>query len=252
MTVLNLRFYPNLFVAACLLAGCTMEKKPPIHRCQALVVLDKTNSVSYSDRAPDFQQEFAGKFERTYASATRDIQCSSLIITGRTRVFPELNYFDKDCPGDAEDSRSGQEALRNWKTEKRKWISNEIKKVDSLLRSPCNSNRTDIFSIFSGIDQVQKDNGPWDSINVFIFSDLINTTGLINMLTEINTNNAHEKGVHVCQSLIDHRQISAGNTQNLYLTIYTPSNMENTGQVNQFWKGFFEKWGLLESHYHFE
>jgi hypothetical protein len=240
-------------LVALLIAGCnTIQAPGPRYKCQAVIIVDKTNSVDYTDKLPLLQQELARNFELTYGSATKNIQSSRLIITGITKVFPDLNHFSKDCPDAEEESRSEEEAREKWKMEKRKWMADELKYVISLIKSPCNSNTTDVFSIFSGIQQVQQNNGPWDSINVFIFSDMINTSSPINLLTDITLNNAHEKGKTICQNLIDHGQISSGNTENLYLTIYTPDKMEKPAIVNQFWKGFFQQWGLQDTHYHFE
>jgi hypothetical protein len=249
----NSKSFHKLLIAAFLIAGCRPTERPfPPHKCQAIVVLDKTSSVSYINRLPKLQQEFTRAFDRTYASATKDIQSSRLVITGNTSVFPAPNHFGKDCPNVEEGSRKSEEEYQRWLAEKRKWIFDEIKQVISLIESPCTSNTTDIFSIFSGIQQVQKSNAPWDSVNVFIFSDMVNTCSPFNMLRETNVKNAYQKGKNICQTLIDHGQISAGKTENLYLTIYTPDEMGNTALVNQFWKGFFEQWGLQETHYHFE
>jgi hypothetical protein len=248
----NSRLFHKIILTVFSVVGCTSDKGSPPHKCQAIVVVDKTNSVSFINRLPILKGKLRRDIESTYASAEKDILISQLVITGSTRVFPDPNYFGKDCPDDDLDSRPGQIARQKWNSEKRKWISDEVQQVVSLIQSPCNSNTTDIFSIFNGIQQAQKWNGPWDSVNVFSFSDMINTSSPINLLTDITINNAHEKGKAVCQNLIDHGQISSGNNENLYLTIYTPDKMEKTALVNQFWRGFFEQWGLQDTHYHFE
>jgi hypothetical protein len=256
MMELNLKSFLKFLTIAFLVEGCGMTDKPDLasfpHKCQAVVIIDKTNSVSFTSRLPKLQQEITNKLGDTYAAATKGVQSAHLIITGNTRVFPDYNYFRSACPEGDEESRSFQQSLLNWKTEKRKWISEEVKQVVALIESPCNSNKTDIFPIFSGIQQAQKNNAPWDSVNILIFSDMINTCAPVNMLNEITVSNAQEKGKRVCQSLIDDGQISKENTDKLHLTIYTPENMNKTALVSQFWKGFFGNWGLKETQYHFE
>ena len=124
---------------------------------------------------------------------------------------------------------------------------------DYPVDTDCTINSTDVFSIFDGIRQVQKNNGPWDSINVIIFSDMINTTRLINMNTkDITVANASDKGKSICQSLINSKRLTPGETENLFLTIYTPGNMNQTAFVYHFWEGFFKQWGLHEDHYNFQ
>lgn len=248
----NSKLFPKIVIASFLVVACgaTGIDPAPSCKCQAVVVVDKTNSVSFTDRLPQLQQELTRDLEYTYGNTTKDIQISHLIITGHTRVFPVPDHFYMDYPSGEEGSRSYEEQLHSWNIAKRKWIADEVKQVVSLIESPCNDNTTDIFSIFSGIQQVQKNNGPWDSVKVFIFSDMINTCNPINLVTGITVNNAYQKGKKVCENLIDHGLISKGNTQNLHLTIYTPANMNQSAKVSQFWKGFFEQWGLQD--YQFE
>lgn len=182
----NSKLFHKFFIAILLILGCGNVKDLLLpHKCQVVVVLDKTNSVSYINKLPRLQQVFARNFELTYAFMEKNIQCSHLIITGNTQVFPDVDPFSKDCPYAEEQNRTTEAAIQRWKTEKRKWISDEIRQIISLIESPCNSNTTDIFSIFSGIQEVQKNNGPWDTINVFVFSDMINTSKPINMLKDI-------------------------------------------------------------------
>jgi hypothetical protein len=256
MMELNLKSLIKFLTIAFLIEGCGMTDKPDPasfpHKCQTVIIIDKTNSVSFTSRLPKVQQEISHKLGDIYATTTKGIQSAHLIITGNTKVFPDYNYFRSAYPEGDEESRTFQQSLLNWKTEKRKWISEEVKQVVALIESPCNSNTTDIFSIFSGIQQAQKNNAPWDSVTVIIFSDMINTCAPVNMLNEITVSNAQEKGKKVCQNLINTGQIVTENTKNIYLTIYTPDKMKKTAEVNQFWKGFFENWGLLDSQYHFE
>ena len=250
---LNLRLSLRIHLAAFFITGCGYTVIPPIlHKCQAVIVVDKTNSVSYIARLPKLQVELSNNLYRTYACATKNILCSRLVITGGTRVFPDRDYFNEEHPEGDEDSRIYQQNLQRWSTAKRKWISDEVEQVVSLIQNPCHSNSTDIFSIFSGIQQVQDTDGHWDSVNVYIFSDMINTSHQLNMISGINDGNAEKKGKIECQHMIEQGKISKENIDNLYLTIYTPDNLENSNKVNQFWKGFFDQWGLSRNHYRFE
>ena len=249
----NLKSFRKLVIAVFLIVGCDNKNEPLYtHKNQAVVILDKTNSVCYTNSLPKLRQELIRNFEQTYVSTTKDIQYSRLVITGDTRVFPVPCRFENDYPVGDDDDRMIQTERQRWKMDKRKWIFDELKQVDSLIQSPCKSNTTDIFSIFDGIQQVQNTKGPWDSLNVFIFSDMVNTNRTINMKTGITMENANAKGKRICQDLIEHGQITTEKNGNLYLTIYTPDNMDKTALVKQFWKGFFEQWGLRETHYHFE
>jgi hypothetical protein len=256
MMAVNLKFCLKLVTATLLMVGCGATNVPaPIHRCQAVVVVDKTNSVSYTNKLPLLQARFGRAFEGTYVSSVKDIQTARLVITGNTGVFPELHSFYTGYPQGEEGSRSYDNDLQRWNIEKRKWIAVEERQTIALIESACNSNTTDIFSIFNGIGQLQTAKGHWDSINVFIFSDMTNTcASTINMNSskQVTVQNAFEKGKTICHNLMTSGQLSSGNTDNLYLTIYTPDKMDNTALVSQFWKGFFEQWGLAEDHYHFE
>jgi hypothetical protein len=180
------------------------------------------------------------------------IQCSRLTIEGRTQVIPVFDRFDEKYPEGDEDSRTFQEQVENWEAEKRKWLSNEVNQIQSMIGAPCNSKRTDIFSIFYGIQQIQKIDTPWNKVNVLIFSDMTNTDHHLNMLSDITIINAYDTGKSICKQLIQEGQISTECNENLYLTIYTPYRMVKTAEVKRFWDGFFQQWGLQESHYHFE
>jgi hypothetical protein len=68
----------------------------------------------------------------------------------------------------------------------------------------------------------------------------------------LNLDNARGKGKAACIDLLEHRRITTSGNGNLYLTIYTPEGMQNTGTVKEFWDGFFEQWGLKEDQYRFE
>jgi hypothetical protein len=251
MMELSSKSFRKPFIAAALFASsCYGVNKPIQHKCEAIVVLDKTNSVSYSKRLPQLGKELTGKLLQTYDLSTQCIQCSRFTITGNTEVFPTVDHFDKVCPID-DGSRTSHENWLLWQMAKKKWVYDEVKMVDSLITSPCISNTTDIFSIFSGFEQVQQSGAPWDSINVFIFSDMVNTTGMINMAVGLNANNARNKGKSVYQKLLDQGRVTTGNTDNLYLTIYTPDSVNNSEAVYQFWQGFFAQWGLSKSHYKF-
>jgi hypothetical protein len=162
------------------------------------------------------------------------------------------NRFGTDKPKDDDGSRGSQQAIQHWNTEKRKWLLNRVDEIVALIDSPCTSNTTDVFSIFNGIEQVQKNDGPWDSINVVVFSDMVNTCRPINMVKDIDITNARAKGESVCGDFMKQRRISGEGNDNLYLTIYTPDDMKNTAEVNQFWAGFFEQMGLKPTHYRFE
>jgi hypothetical protein len=250
--VRSLKLFLNLFMGTLMLAGCKEDPVTPAHKCQVLVVLDKTSSVSYAKSLPRIQKELTSRFAQTYASASKDIQSSLLVITSDTKVFPVPNRFGTDKPKDDDGSRGSQQAIQHWNTEKRKWLLNRVDEIVALIDSPCTSNTTDVFSIFNGIEQVQKNDGPWDSINVVVFSDMVNTCRPINMVKDIDITNARAKGESVCGDFMKQRRISGEGNDNLYLTIYTPDDMKNTAEVNQFWAGFFEQMGLKPTHYRFE
>jgi hypothetical protein len=244
----------NLILAASLLTACGMtDKHVPAHKCQVVVVFDKSNSVSFSDKIPTLEKGLKQSFAVSYTTATKDIQYSRLIINGQTNIFPVPDRFSKPCLYPDPHTRLEQQEFDDWQTEKRRWMKNGVVQIIQLIQSPCTSNSTDVFSIFDGIRQVQKNNGPWDSINVIIFSDMINTTRLINMNTkDITVANASDKGKSICQSLINSKRLTPGETENLFLTIYTPGNMTQTAFVYHFWEGFFKQWGLHEDHYNFQ
>jgi hypothetical protein len=239
-------------LAVLLLAGCGQEPKAPPHKYQLLVVLDKSKSVTYQEKRDHIKAALTEAYNHTYAPATKDIQSSILVITGSTNVFPELYQFEMNYPEGEEGSRMYEDLLHKWDIAKRKWLSERVQEVLARIDSPCTSNTTDIFSIFSGISQVQQNGGPWDSIVVVIFSDMVNTRGSMNMVREINMGNAKAKGREVCSRLITSGEMSRMGNGNLYFTIYTPDNMGRTNEIYQFWTGFFEQWGLRPEQVRFE
>jgi len=250
MMVANSKSFHKIFIPVLLLAGCGQAEITP--KWQAVIVVDKTNSIVYTKPA-QLEQRIALKIEQTYVSAKNDIQLSLLKINGNAQVIPAFHRFEEKYPDEEEGGgRTFEEELLRWKAKKKIWISNEGKQIDSLIEASCKSNTTDIFSTFKGIQEAQKNHGPWDSVNVYILSDMTNTSGRFNMLKLKSSDTAFSKGKMVCQDLITQGQISAGNTENLNLVIYTPGNMQKTDLVTRFWEGFFQQWGLKVSQYQFE
>jgi hypothetical protein len=247
MTVANLKSFHKIIIGTLLFSSC--GSRDIARKYQAVVVIDKTSSIGFS-KLDQLKQKLAINIEQTYALST-DIQLALLRITGNTEVIPEFDRFEEECPID-DGGRTYQTALLRWKTKKRKWIFEEMKQIDSLIDSACKNNTTDILSIFRGIQQAQKSHEPWDSINVYILSDMTNTSGHLNLLKIKSFDTAFNKGKMVCQDLIAQGQISTGNTEKLNLIIYTPGNMQNTNNVEGFWEGFFRQWGLKENQYQFE
>lgn len=251
MTVRSSRSFLKLILAAVILTGCG---RPDVlvtpHKCQLLVVLDKTNSVSYVRKRSHIQEELVRRFNGAYADATKDIACWSMVITGNTNVFAVPERFGKDRPEGEEDSREQQERVQRWNSEKRVWLAERVKEIGAGIDSACHNNRTDIFSIFNGIGQVQKEAGKGDSVMVIIFSDMVNTSGPMNLLRDLTMDNARDKGKAVCSQMMRRGEMSG--TENLDLTIYTPDEMENSAEVKLFWDGFFGQWGLRQDQYHFE
>lgn len=248
---LNLKSFHKCVIAVVCLTGCGPSTPPTPHRCQAIFVLDKTNSVAYDTGSHRLEQELARDFQQSYGFGTTGIQCSRFIIKENSMVFPEIDKFDEAYPGGPEDSRETQQMRQRWNMKKREWIFDEVHLMDSLINCPCNANTTDIFPIFSGIQQVQSNNEPEDTINVYIFSDMINTTSQENMVT-MKTTDIFEKGRSVCRNMLQQKHIFPLDTGNLYLKIYAPKTMKNSDEVQRFWNGFFDQWGLPKSHCSFE
>jgi hypothetical protein len=239
----------KLLVATIFLMGCGFPASPVTHDYQAVVVLDKTNSVDYTGRLSHLEEDLKGKFSASYALATKYIQCSRLYITDNTSPFPEIDHFDKPYP--VGDDRSAVLKQQLWQMAKKKWIYDELALADSLITVHCHANTTSVFPIFSGIQQIQHSKDPLDTTNVFIFSDMTNTCPPLNMLSGLSVAEAYTKGKSVCQGLISQGQVSADNVDKLFITIYAPNNVKNGEAVYQFWKGFFKQWGVPDSHYQF-
>lgn len=249
MMAANLKSFHKAIIVVLLLSGC--GPKIPSPKYQAVIVVDKTNSIVYSDPAK-LKQEIARGLEQTYNAAKDDIQLSILKITGKTQVIPAFDRFEEQYPDEEDEGRTYQAELLRWKARKRTWISDQERLIDSLIECPCKSNTTDIFSIFNGIQEAKENHEPWDSVNVYILSDMTNTSAPFNMSKLTSFDTALNRGKMVCQDLIAQGQISAGSIKNLHLIIYTPGNMQNTGLIKRFWEGFFKQWGLTESQYQFE
>ena len=250
MMVANLKSYRKIIIAVLFLSSCSPKDITPPKR-QAVIVVDKTSSIVYTKLA-QLEQKIALNIKQTYDSATSDIQLSLLKITGNPQVIPAFDRFEEKYPEDEDGGRTYEEELLRWKAKKKMWISDEERQIDSLVEGACKSNTTDIFSTFKGIQQAQQNHGPWGSVNVYILSDMTNTSRPFNMLKMKSLDSAFNRGKVICQDLINQGQISAGNTENLHLIIYTPDNMQKPDLVMRFWEGFFEQWGLKVSQYQFE
>ena len=249
MMTANLKSFHKIFIAGLLFSGCGTNAPTP--KCQAVIVVDKTSSMGYANQAR-LEQKIAHNIEQTYAAARSDIQLSVLKIKSNTQVIPTFDRFEEKYPDEEDGGRTYEDEVRGWKAREKTWITDEERQIDSLIENPCLSRSTDIFSTFKGIQETQKNNGPWDSVNVYILSDMINTSGTVNLNRMSPNDTPFSKGKSACRDLITQGQLSAGNTENLRLVVYTPGNMQNSGPVIQFWEGFFEQWGLKDSQYQFE
>ena len=251
--VVNLRSCLSLvflfFITSC---ASTPEVTEREEKNQLVIVLDKSNSVTYDNKLDDIESELKRNFQELYAKSRNNIMLSKFVISGDTRIFPEPERFNVPCPNPNPESRSEVEAFQNWQVEKTKWISNQIKNTITQIKKKPYSSSTDVFAIFSGLEQVQRVDGPWDKVKVMIFSDMIHTVSGHNMKAGLAESNAFSKGKEECRLLINNGTIRKGSFANLYLTIYTPDNMPESGVISTFWKGFFEEWGLPETQYHFE
>lgn len=251
--VLNSRLFLSL-ICILLIHSCVTPPPPPEKESknQLVIVIDKSASVTYGNKISNIQSELKRIFNDVYGKSTEHIMLSKFVINGDTRIFPEPVRFNLACPNPHPESRSEVEALQNWKIEKAKWVSARINETVDVIKQPPYSSSTDIFAIFSGLEQVQRVDGPWDEIKVLVFSDMINTANGRNMRQGLTEGNAFAKGKEACRSLISQGSLSKKNIDNLYITIYTPDKMPDSGIVSAFWKGFFEEWGLAEEKYHFE
>jgi hypothetical protein len=251
--VVNLRSCLSLaflfFITSCISTPEPVEKE---QKNQLVIVLDKSASVTYNNKLDNIESELKRNFQEIYGRSRNHIQLSKFVISGDTRIFPEPVRFSTPCPNPNPESRSEVEAFQNWQVEKNKWISNQIKHtVDHIKKEPYSSS-TDVFAIFSGLEQVQRVDGPWDKIKVLVFSDMIHTVSGHNMKAGLTESNSLSKGKEECRILLNNGTIKKGSLENVYLTIYTPDNMPESGLISTFWRGFFEEWGLPESQYHFE
>jgi hypothetical protein len=236
-----------------LLTGCyASDTKPKSPKNQLVIVLDKSQSVSYENKIANVFLNLKAAFKNTYTNCYEGIQFSKFEINGDTRVFPAPIRFELKCPTINPESRSEQLALQSWQLNRDKWLNVQATNIANQIKETPNSKTTDVFSIFEGLQQVQKSDGPWDRINVLIFSDLINTTSVLNMNSIVNNSNPHQLGKNICASLVQTGRIRKGNLQNIYITIYPPDRMQHTLQYNSFWKGFFQEWGIPDNQYRFE
>jgi hypothetical protein len=237
----------------------TIDKGSPANilgkKKQILVVIDKTASVNYQQRMNDLKSELRSNFNNTYDDMYDHIQVYEMIINGNTKVFPSCIKFTKQCPNVNPESRSETEDLEDWKFSKKKWLQSIQDSILTTVKAPCNSNRTDIFGVFEAIQEVQKsDGGHWDSIEVFICSDMVHTLSDFNMLKMLNTKNAFSSGKTKCDDLINDKKIKKlGKEQkNIKFEIYTPPTVVNSSIIRTFWQGFFQEWGLPDLNYSFQ
>jgi hypothetical protein len=258
--VLSLRLFLSLFIVITLVyctntSGTSNTNVPNESKAEnqiVVAVVDKSQSVTFNNNKDKIQQELKQKFDKIYKNSYQNIQYALLTINNNTRVIPDFNRFHKECPNMNPESRSQEQALEDWQEDKKKWLNESCTRILNLIQQKPSSNSTDIFGIFSGVTEVQKTDGPWDKIEIVIFSDMIHTLDGHNMMQGLTTENAYQAGKNECQTLLAQNSISKANNKNLHFTIYTPDKLDNSGSIRLFWKGFFEKWGLTENQWQFE
>ena len=147
--VLNLRLFLSL-ICILLIHSCVSPPPPPEkeYKNQLVIVIDKSNSVTYDNKIENIQSELKRIFNEVYGKSLDHIQLSKFVINGDTRIFPEPVRFNLPCPNAHPESRSEVSALQNWQMEKAKWISTRISETVRAIQQPPYSNSTDVFSIF--------------------------------------------------------------------------------------------------------
>jgi hypothetical protein len=241
----------KLFLSACCMVVCIscgeVDASAPAHpsgKNLLIIVVDKSHSVSYAKQKDKISSELKRKFSDTYDSSYEDLQIARMTIEGSTKPFAEHIRFLKKCPAIDPQSRSEEQELENWRHEKKRWLDKNRNEVLQLIDSTNYSNKTDIFNIFGGIQDAQENSGPWDKVDVIIFSDMIHTLNDLNMQKGLTVANAYGEGQAAFQSLLKEKRIERGGTQDIRITIYTPDEMNSADAIKLFWKGFFEEWGL--------
>src|SRR5687768_18480320 len=135
--VLNLRSFLSL-ICILLIHSCVSPPPPPEkeYKNQLVIVIDKSNSVTYDNKISNIQSELKRNFNEVYGKSLHHIQLSKFVINDDTRIFPEPVRFNIPCPNPDPESRSEVEALQNWQVEKAKWISSRITETVNLIRQP--------------------------------------------------------------------------------------------------------------------
>lgn len=244
----------SISVLCCLLIfnSCAAQSAPDrkAPRKQVVVVLDKSKSVTYDSKAAVIKTWLKRKFLDVYGEAKDVFQYSTIFINDQTRVFPAPVNFTARCLYPEPATRLEEMELTKWKAKKNKWLNKHVDSLYNQIMMPPNGKRTDIYSMFEAVQNVQKSNGPWEEITVLVFSDMVHTAS--GDFKQLTIENAYAKGRDACAKLVRQMRIAKGNTANLRFHIYTPDNMSNTHIVNLFWKGFFAEWGITESQYQFQ
>src|SRR5690349_12571356 len=106
-----------LFITSCVSAPQPKEKE---EKNQLVIVIDKSKSVTYSNKLNNIESELKRNFQEYYGKSLEHIQLSRFIINGDTRIFPEPDRFNLRCPNTQPESRSEVEAFQNWQVEKSK------------------------------------------------------------------------------------------------------------------------------------
>lgn len=247
------KLYLNFLIFIGFIAACnSSDLNPTYTKNQLVVVVDKSSSVSYEDKISDVRNELFRNFNSAYDSAMDLIQYSLFTINEQTKSFADPVRFNKKCGAMQKGARTDKKTYKDWQEVKNIWINSQVQKITDLIHQNPQSQSTDVFSIFTGLQHTQAFDGPWDRIRVLIYSDMIHTMDGHNMRKGLNKENAFEKGKVELRDLLQHGRIKKGDTKNLFLTIYTPTKMEDPSTIELFWKGFFEEWGLPESQYQFQ
>src|SRR5688500_3014359 len=94
--VLNLKFLVSVLFYIHLVIGCNIGSNDTNMRepkKQLVIVIDKSQSVTYNTKVERVRASLNDFFEETYGNIYENIQFSQFIIDGNTSVFPKPIKF---------------------------------------------------------------------------------------------------------------------------------------------------------------
>lgn len=209
------------------------------------IVVDQSASISYKKRATDIKLALSNAFDATYRFVLTPTEYFVSDITTQTNVVAERFPFMEEFPDAA--SLGGvtfKTKLGQWRIKRNQWINGGMGKIYDRIMTD-KKDYTDVYGSLQTLDMIGEDLKPQDTLQVFIFSDMKQSTRKYELVNLLAKNHPESLAKVEAQKVFQEKNIKKLNKRfHCNITIMTPDKFEDSGVVVQYWNQFFKEWGL--------